>query len=138
VNNAAPAWVANLHGEISKFWEAYRKGTPASAELLLDLMDLGFAIKTPLSFLADKDRRRLREILLALPEAEGRALFEAIKKPPLPDQEGIFTRYDIAPKDRKQVWDIARRLLFDRPELALDPRELQEQTEAIVRRQHGG
>jgi len=27
VNNAAPSWCANLHGEISELWEAYRKGT---------------------------------------------------------------------------------------------------------------
>lgn len=27
MNNTAPSWVANLHGEVSEFWEAYRKGS---------------------------------------------------------------------------------------------------------------
>jgi len=27
VNTAPPMWVANLHGEVSEFWETYRKGT---------------------------------------------------------------------------------------------------------------
>lgn len=26
-NNAPPAWCSNLHGEVSEFWEAYRRGT---------------------------------------------------------------------------------------------------------------
>ena len=26
-NNEPPSWVANLHGEVSEFWEAYRRGT---------------------------------------------------------------------------------------------------------------
>jgi NTP pyrophosphatase (non-canonical NTP hydrolase) len=26
VNNTPPAWVANLHGEVSELWEAYRNG----------------------------------------------------------------------------------------------------------------
>lgn len=25
VNNSPPSWCANLHGEVSEFWEAYRK-----------------------------------------------------------------------------------------------------------------
>jgi len=106
-----------------------------AAEVLLDMMDLGFAVKTPLSFLSEEGRKKLRELILALPESEGVALFEAIKKPPLPDQEGIFTRYNIPPKERKQVWDVARKLMFDDPSLALEPRKLQEATEAIVARQ---
>ena len=110
----------------------------AGAELLLDLMDLGFAVRTPLSFLSEPERRRLRELLLVLPESDGRALFEAIKKPPLPDQERIFTEYAIEPKDRKGVWQIARGLMFAEPGLALNPRALQDQTEAVVRQQHGG
>ena len=27
VNDSCPAWVANLHGEVSELWEAYRKGS---------------------------------------------------------------------------------------------------------------
>lgn len=26
VNSEAPSWVANLHGEVSELWEAYRRG----------------------------------------------------------------------------------------------------------------
>ena len=26
VNNSPPTWCANLHGEVSEFWEAWRKG----------------------------------------------------------------------------------------------------------------
>lgn len=108
------------------------------AALLLDVMDLGFAVKTPLTFLSGKERRKLREILLRLPEAHGKAFFKAVIKPPLSNQAELFERYDIAPRDRKSVWEIARRLMFDDPDLVLNQRRLEHETEAIVRKQHGG
>lgn len=27
VNDAMPAWISNLHGEVSELWEAYRRGS---------------------------------------------------------------------------------------------------------------
>lgn len=106
----------------------------APAELLLDLLDMNFAIKTPISFLDDKERNMLRDILSKLPEQEGRAVFEAIKKPPLPNQQELFERYQIEPKNRRNVWHIARKLIFNNPELAWKPKELRNETENVIKR----
>jgi tRNA nucleotidyltransferase/poly(A) polymerase len=113
-----------------------RSVSDKDAELLLDIMDLGFNIKTPITFLTTSDRYRLKELLLNLPKEHGKMLFEAIVKPPLKNQAEIFDRYEIEPKNRKRVWDIARELLFNNPDLALDHNLLENETEKIIKEQH--
>jgi poly(A) polymerase len=86
--------------------------------LMLDLLDLGWTVKTPLSFLDRDSQLRLREVLLANAEDEHfLARFVAgLQKPPV-DQERLFTDYAIPPKERQVVSQIARKLLLDDPKL---------------------
>ena len=44
VNNTPPAWVANLHGEVSELWEAYRNGKLGSASSTLALARISRSI----------------------------------------------------------------------------------------------
>lgn len=87
------------------------------AELLLDLLDLGWAVKTPIAFLDKAGQQRLRTILLGLPSEEGRSLVERLKKPPL-DQPKLFASYAIPPKERGAVFQIARQKLLEEPGLS--------------------
>lgn len=86
--------------------------------LLLDLLDLGWAFKTPVSFLDRDGQLRLREILLGNAEdpAFEKAFVGALVKPPI-DQQRLFTEYAIPPKERQVVSQVARRLLLDDPTL---------------------
>ncbi len=128
-----------LAQEVPPFANALSRSlSEADAELLLDVMDLGFAFKTPLSFLKERARTRFREVLLGLPTPQAKTFYRAFLKPPLLDQEAIFTKFQIQPKDRKSVGDAARQLLLDNPALADDPGRLQRETEQVIRQQHGG
>lgn len=124
--------------EIPSFANALSRSlSDKDAELLLDVMDLGFAVKTPLSFLKEQARTRLREVLLGLPTPEAKAFYTAFLKPPI-DQAILFDRYQIPPKDRKSVGDAARQLLLDNPDLATDLGRLQREVEQSVGQQFGG
>jgi len=93
-----------------------RSLTESEIHLLLDLLDLGWAFKTPVSFLDRNDQLRLREILLGNAEdpAFEKAFVAALVKPPV-DQQRLFTEYAIPPKERQVVTQVARRLLIDDP-----------------------
>lgn len=92
--------------------------------LVLDLLDLDWAIRTPVSFLGPDGLRQLRVHLLALPDREGQALVDALRKPPI-RQPVLFERYNVAPKDRGSVVEIARHLLLGDPSLMHDPSTLE-------------
>ncbi len=127
-----------LAQEVPPFANALSRSlSEAEAELLLDMMDLGFAFKTPISWLKDRDRTRLRQVLLGLPTPEAKAFYGAFLKPPI-DQEPLFDRFQIPPKNRKMVQDAARQHMLDKPELALDPARLQHEVERSLSRQFGG
>lgn len=93
-----------------------RSLSEADIHLLLDLLDLGWAFKTPVSFLDREGQLRLREILLGNAEnpAFEKAFMSAIVKPPI-DQQRLFTEYAIPPKERQVVTQIARGLLLADP-----------------------
>jgi len=107
-------------------------------ELLLDFLDLGYAIRTPMPFLDKKERDRFRAYLMSLPPEEGRALNEALRKPPLSNQLDLINRYNIPPQQRGTIMDTARRLLLEKPELALNAKRLEDEVEDVIRKQHGG
>jgi tRNA nucleotidyltransferase/poly(A) polymerase len=87
--------------------------------LLLDMLDLGWTMKTPLSFLNQEGQTRLRTILLehAADPAFERTYIEALRKPPV-DQMALFTRYNVPAKERQVVTQIARGALLENPDLS--------------------
>ena len=131
--------VALLHelglGEVIKEMFHEEKGFAAGvagrlndkdAHLLLDLLDLGWAVRTPLSFLNRADQVRLREILLANATEGGfdRNFVDILTKPGL-DQQRLFVEYQIPPKERGVVVQVAREALLRDPDLSRDVRTLE-------------
>jgi hypothetical protein len=106
--------------------------------LILDLIDLDWAVKTPVSFLDAAGVKRLREILLSNADdpAFEKQFLSALKKPSI-DQVRLFEKYQMKGQDRGQVIQIARGLLLDEPELAETPRELESRVEEIVKKRFG-
>jgi hypothetical protein len=108
----------------------------AHIHLILDLLDLRWAVKTPVSFLDRAGLVRLRSILL---EHECTPAFEAqflacLKRPEL-DQTALFTKYNIPPKERQVVVQTARTLLLQEPLLAMHPSLFRKDVEAAVAQQ---
>lgn len=107
--------------------------------LVLDLLDLGWAIRTPVSFLSQAEMIRLREVLLSNaddPAFEKRFL-ETLKRPAI-DQVRLFEVYQIKGPDRGALVPMARAILLRNPELTDNPRELERQVEQQVHARFGG
>jgi len=106
--------------------------------LILDLLDLGWTMKTPVSFLDASGLRRLREILLSNADdpAFEKRLMGALRKPDI-DQVRLFDTYQIEKRERGRVIQIARQLLLEEPKLAEKPMELEHQVEEVIRKQFG-
>jgi tRNA nucleotidyltransferase/poly(A) polymerase len=60
-----------------------RSLTDAEADVLLDLIDLGWAVRTPLYFLSPEGRARVRTVLMQSEEDMARVFVESLKKPVL-------------------------------------------------------
>lgn len=103
------------------------------ALLLLDLLDLGWATRTPIGFLDKAGQKRLRGILLSMDDAEGKAFVDALVKPPI-NQPRLFEEYGVPPKERQQVAGLARQFLLDDPTLAGDARGLEALVEEALSR----
>ncbi len=86
--------------------------------VLLDLLDLGWVMKTPLAFLSRDQQLRLREVMLEFAEGDFDKIFvENLKKPAI-DQMALFTKYRIPANERAVVTQIARAKLLAEPQLA--------------------
>jgi len=122
------------------FATALSRGLPEQEiHLLLDLLDLGWTVRTPVSFLSQDGLARLREVLLSHaddPAFEKRFL-EMLKKPEI-DQVRLFEVYQLKGQDRGALVPMARSLLLQNPELALNPRELESQVEEQAKARFGG
>ncbi len=111
-----------------------RSLSDADIHLLLDMLDLGWALKTPVSFLDRAGQIRLREILLShadAPEFEKHFL-AALIKPPV-DQQRLFTEFNIPPKERGGVIQAARDLLMGDPSLSGSAKALEAAVEYRLR-----
>jgi len=85
--------------------------------LLLDWLDLGLPAKTSLSFLAPRDRQRVREITVRMESDEAQGFFDALVKPPVNNGE-VISRLKLEGRDRGRIMPFARSLILNKPELA--------------------
>jgi len=87
----------------------------ADVDVILDLHQLGWSMKSPLGFLDAAGFSRVREILNSLPPEDRTPFVEALKKPPV-DQGALFSKYQLEGKDRQRVVQEARKVLLLAPE----------------------
>lgn len=95
----------------------------APVSVALDIHDLGWKVRSVVSFLSRKDQIHLRDEIL--PRFTFEDLFmvdfwQHLVKPPI-DQPALFAEFGIEGKDRGQVLQIARQLVLASPDLARDP-----------------
>ena len=90
-------------------------------DLILDMLDMGLRLKTPVGFLTREQQGRLREVTTPMSERDAGAFLALLQKPPITDWES----FDIAPRDRGRVTALAREMLLENPSLAQDPVRLQ-------------
>ena len=127
-----------LHAEPGMASALGRSLNDHEAHVLLDLLDLGWVVRTPISFLDKTQQLRLREILLEFaggdPGFDKRFVQELTK--PQVDQQRLFTQYAIPPKERGSVVQIARACLLRDPLLNEHPKALEGEVEAEVARRY--
>lgn len=101
--------------------------------LLLDLLDLEWAIKTPVSFLDRASQKRLREILFSHSDDPAfEKQFMAVLKKPSINQMELFTEFNIPKNERGSVIQITRSLLLDDPALAGNARKLEDEVGKVL------
>lgn len=128
-----------LHAEPGFSSALSRSLTEQEIHLVLDLVDLGWTVKTSVSFLSPPQLIRLREVLLSNaedPEFEKRFL-QAIKKPDI-DQVRLFETYQIKGSDRGKLLPMARSFLLEDPNLANDKQRLEQRVEEQIQTRSGG
>ena len=91
--------------------------------LLLDLLDLGWVMRTPFNWLTPDGREKMREALLSILPELATTWVAALKRPDV-DQVKLFDAYNIPIKERSIVMQLARKYLLDEPELADHPKAL--------------
>jgi len=101
-------------------------------DLLLDMMDLGLHVRSPISFLSRDQQLRLREITTPMPEGEAEEFLAHLQKPPL-DNMTLIEKFSIPAKERGVLARTARELMLREPRLAYNPGLLQ----AAVEREMG-
>jgi tRNA nucleotidyltransferase/poly(A) polymerase/2'-5' RNA ligase len=104
-------------------------------DLLLDLLDLGLRVKSPVSFLTRPQQARLREITTPMPEGKAEEFLETLRNPPL-DNVAIIERFNIPPKERGAIKEIAQAAMLADPSLARNPRALQRAVEDEMGRKY--
>ena len=106
--------------EVEGFSSAVSRGlSDVEIHLVLDLLDIGWVLRTSIHFLDRNGQARLRQILL---DGAGDPQFEArfvgqLRKPPI-DQERLFAMFSVPPKERGQIARIAREELLREPKLS--------------------
>jgi len=101
-------------------------------QLLLDLMDLGVPVRTPLDFLDPKQRQLVREITTGMESDVADDFVSALKKPPL-DNRALISEFDLAPHERGVLAPTARGLMLADPDLAFQPSKLQREMGRVLR-----
>jgi tRNA nucleotidyltransferase/poly(A) polymerase len=99
--------------------------------VVLDLIELGWGLKTPVSFLSAAERGRLREVLWSNPTSFEVPFVGALKQPAI-NQERIFELHGLKGAARGRVIQHARALLLEDPSLLSEPERLERLVEERV------
>ena len=108
-----------------------RSLTDQDVHLSLDLLELGWPIRTPVSFLPPAELIRLREVLESHDSQFGKRFLEFLRKPPI-DQIRLFTQYRIVGQERGKLLPVVRSIILRDPELIDNPGELVSRVENQV------
>lgn len=101
--------------------------------LVLDILDLGWKVRTPVGFLSPDDQLRLRGILKSRRWGDAyEEFFLHLVRPPI-DQPALFREFGLEGQNRARVLQVARQSLLEQPDLAGDHPAL----EAAVRLELG-
>jgi len=101
-------------------------------QILLDLMDLGLKVKSPISFLDKKQQLRLRQLTVPMPTEDATEFLELLIKPPI-NSKGLIDEFNLQGRDRGSVVSIARSLMLERPELAHNPKRLLNEVRGVLK-----
>jgi len=105
-----------------------------NVQLLLDLMDIGLDVKSPVSFLDRAQQQRLRELTTGMHEEDAQAYLTKLTKPPI-DNKALIDQFSIPPHGRGTLAPTARVLILKDPSLADNPRALMQAMERELSRQ---
>lgn len=101
--------------------------------LLLDLMDLGLPVKSPVSFLTEGQRTRLREITVSMDRDDALSFLKTLTSPPI-DRPAIFAEFNLKGADRSLVDPIAREIILKDISIADDPKRLMDRVRSVLSR----
>ena len=101
--------------------------------LLLDLLDLGLDVRSPVSFLSREQQARLRQVTTPMPEGHAEEFLGHLKKVPL-NNMALIEAFDIPKTERGVLSTKARDLMLADPDLAFNPSSLQRAMEAELGR----
>lgn len=126
-----------LHEEPNFASALGRSLSDKEAHLVLDLLDQGWVVRTPVSFLTREQQLRLREILLEFASGDDfdKRFVQELTKPNV-NQQALFTNYAIPPKERQVIVQIARALLLADPLLNEHSNALNAEVEAEVAKRY--
>ena len=85
-------------------------------QLLLDLMDLGLQVKSPITFLTRDQQRRLRELTTGMPSDEAADFLAKLQKPPVDNMRHI-QEHDLQGRDRSKPVSYAREIILQEPDI---------------------
>ncbi len=123
--------LARVLGEMLQEEDGFASGvsrglSDVNIHLVLDLLDIGWALRTSIHFLDRDGQARLRQILLDGaddPQFEVRFVGQ-LCKPPI-DQVRLFSLFGVPPKERGLVAKLAREELLREPKLSEDAHALE-------------
>ena len=119
----------------SKAFAAYLAGQlmgNKDVQLLLDLADLGISARTPVTFLTDSQRMRLRQITVGMDHEQAAEYLGLLKQPPI-DNMALIEAFSIPARDRGILSETARRLMLDDPDIAWNLSRLQDAVSDVLR-----
>lgn len=101
-------------------------------QLLLDMMDLGLDVKSPISFLSRSQQQRLRDITTGMSTEDAQAYLKQLQKPPI-DNMKLIEMYHIPPQQRGILASTAREFILEHPEYAFNNNVIQEYVERALK-----
>jgi poly(A) polymerase len=131
--------IKEMLAEEKGFASALGRALPSDGLTLLDIVDAGWPVKTPVSSLDGRGFLCLREILEKNAQKEPavavefeKRFMEMLQRPPI-DQLRLFETFNIKGQERGSVIQTARQILLDQPQLVDDPTKFEQLVEQRIK-----